>query len=248
MDNKFNYDPNAKPLTTEELNQAKELIRNYPKVSRHRSDPPIANQSIANVSFVLLEKPQNGVYGLIKIRGVWPDIDIATNESEKIIRDIDSTQIIHQVHVGHWALITNNEEYTSDQMDVKTKEDELTLRDRAMKEQARKNQQKQREIQERKEELKLTKEDEDEDSLDYYTKKRVARKELQGYINQGNEKIQKLKKSLRKVDDEITKLDKTNPTFTKLWLDNYNKARIKAGLEPISESGLMEVKVLGTME
>lgn len=249
MEKKINYDPNAPPLTNEELQvAAKELIRTYPKVTRHKSDPTIPNKAVANVSFILFDKPQNGVHGLIKMRGDWPDDNVATKQAENIIQNVDSTQIIHQLHVGHWCLITNNEQYTLDQMDVKTKEDEMTLRDRAMKEQALKNQQKQLELQERREELKLTKENETEDSLDYYTKKRVARKELQGYINQGKEKLEKLKKSLKKVDNEIEKLDKANPNYTKLWLDNYNKARVRAGLEPISESGLMEVKVLGTME
>ena len=246
----LNFDPKAPPLTENEMKFArKELISAFPKVTRHKVDPEIPHQVIFNVSFMLLDKPHNGVVGFFKPRGVFSDEDKATTHAEDIIKTVDSCFIIHQAHMGHWSPITNNQEYSKDQMDVKTQKDELALRDRAMKEAARKNQELKRELEERKEEVKnRTHDDDNPESLDYYTKKKVAQKELSAYISQGKEKLKVLKKSLRKVDNELFQINKKHPDYCNQWLDNYNKERVRAGLPEIKETDLEQHNILGTMD
>lgn len=246
----LNYDPKATPLTDEELKNAKsELINTFRKVTRHKIDPAIPRQNILNISFMLLEKPHNGVVGFFKPRGAFNDEEEATNSAESIIKNVDSCFIIHEAHMGHWNPITNNKEYSQDLLDVKTKEDEILLRDRAIKEEAKKNQQLQRELQERKEEFKnLATNEEDPSSLDYYTKKRVTEKELKAYIIQGEDKLKKLRKSLRKISKEIEEKQKLHPEYEKQWLDNYNKFRAAAGVDPLTEDDLLKPNILGQMD
>ncbi len=245
------FDSDAPPLTKDELESAKKdnMIRSYPKVIRYKNDPRIPGQEISTASFMLLKEPKDGVVGFIKPRGSF-DSEQATKHSEDIISNVDSIFVIHQLNTGYWNPITNNEKYTLDQMDVKTQKEDIALRDRAAKENAAKNAQLQREIQEQKELLRQENPDEteDPDSLDYYTKKRVSQKELRGYIMQATEKLHTLKKSLKKVETEIIQLNKKNPTYIDKWLDNYNNARRRVGLEPLTESDLASTKIVGPID
>ena len=250
-----NYKPDAPPLTNDELIAAKaDLVRDYPKISRHKVDPStpdLAMQKIANVSYMLLKEPIDGVYGFMKVRGTWPDVETATKDDERIIKTVDSVFPIHQAWVGHWVPITNNPRYSQDQMDVKMKEQDAALRDRAAKENNAKNEQMRRELEERKEQLEDTTRDLDNDplSLDYYTKKKVSERELKTYIVQGNEKLKKLKKSLKKIQDDIEKINVSRPTYRDQWLDHYNKARVKAGLDVVeSELDIDKAPVFGNTD
>lgn len=245
------YDPKASPLTKEETENAKkELVSTFPKVVRSKVDPRIPHQEYTNISFIFLKEPKDGVYGFFNPRGTWEDADKATEESEKIIQNVDSVNKIHIAPTGYWSPITNNEKYSQDQMDVKTNDKDFALRDRAAKDAARKNQQERRELNEKREELKNLESDIDAnpESLDYYTKKKVAQKELNGYLVQANEKIKTLKKSLRKVEKEIKDLSKKHPEYIDQWLENYNKARRRVGLEDIKEKDIEETPTLGHIE
>ena len=43
-------------------------------------------------------------------------------------------------------------------------------------------------------------------------------------------------------------LNKNNPKYVDQWLDNYNQARIKVGLDAITEKDLEKIGIIGTME
>lgn len=240
--------PNHPSLTQEQTTEAmKELIRNYPAITRHGTDPSITRQEIGLVSFMLLKEPKDGIYGFIKLRGNYEDVEAATKKSEDIIKNVDSVFPIHQLNVGFWHPITNNEKYTQDRLDVKTNENEIMLRDRAAKENEAKNQRQRKEIENQKEEVKNVDIDSDKDSLDYYTKKRVSQKNLNAYVNQAYEKIKTLKKSLKGVNKEILELNKAHPSYVNHWLENYNKVRVKSGIEPMTEEEIDKIPILGSM-
>lgn len=249
----LNFDPEAPPLTKKELKEAKKvLIHKFPKVTRTKFDPPIPNQDILNISFMFLEKPQNGVYGFFKPRGAY-SLDAnnkskgADDRSEFLIKEVDSCHVIHQVNMGHWNPITNNEEYTLDQMDIQTKEQEIQLRDRAQKENHIKAQRQKREISEREEELRTNDKLDDPNSLEYYTTKQVSHHELKNYIKQGKEKLNDLKKKMRNIEKEIVVINKDHPTYVNQWLDLYNKERLKSGLPEVKESEFNNLNFVGPM-
>lgn len=243
------YQPDAPDLTIEEMKFAKkEMIDQFPKVARHKFDPKLVGQEFTNLSFMLLKEPINGVYGFVKPRGSWPDADVATSEAERIIKKIDSVFKVHIAPTGHWSPITNNEQFTLDQLDVKTQEQDKALRDRAAKQAAEENESMRRELRENKERLEQDEDDDidmNPDSLDYYTKKRVTARELNSYIIQGKEKLKDMKKKLRKVEKDYIDIHKKHPEFKEQWLDNYNRARKRAGLEPVTIADLETPNITG---
>ncbi len=246
---KENFNPDAPPLTDEETKLASAaLIHKFPRVTRYTHIPNKGGvQKFTNMSFILFNEPKNGVYGYFRPSGEWLDGDIATTEAELVIKEVDSLSKIHLAPSGHWSPITNNEQFSLDQMDVKMKEEDHALRDRASKEKEAQNRQEQRELNERAEELKKDESDLDHDkeSLDYYTKKRVSKRELQGYILQANEKIKTLKKSLRKVEKEINELNKRHPVHIDAWLKHYNDARRRVGLPDVTETDISTTQSMG---
>jgi hypothetical protein len=245
---KESVNENAPPLTKEETkNACAELIRNYPAVSRHGVDPAIDGQEITCLSFMLLKEPKNGVYGFVKCRGSHRDVDAATKKCETLIKEVDSVFPIHQAKTGYWVPITNNPAYSEDRLDVKTKEQEIALRDQAQKDQVRQTQQKSRELEEKKKEVETRDIDADPESLDFYTKKKVSQKELKGYIDSGVQKLNYLKKQLKKINKEVLEINKKHPVYIDQWLDNYNKSRENVGLPPITEEALEKMPVMGQM-
>jgi len=240
------FNKSAPPLTDEETKLAmKDLTRTYPRVVRDKCDPEIPRQNLANVSFKLLKEPKDGVYGLFCVRGVYDDIEKATDRAEFLIKTSDSTVPIHQHHVGYWGLITNNELYTSDQLDVKTSEQERSLRDRAQKEADLKSEQIKKELRSRKDELEKERTTEEFGTLDYYTTQRVSERELKGFIHQKEADLVTQKKSLKKVQGIITELKKKNPEHEGQWLENYNKARERAGLPRLTADDIEKIPQLG---
>jgi hypothetical protein len=251
MSDKGVFKKDAPSLTDEEALAAyKDLVRTYPKVVRNQQDPPLPlhlRQNIANVSFKLLKEPKDGIYGLFIVRGTWENDEDATKDAERIIKNVDSTVPIHQVPVGYWGLITNNEKYTQDQLDVKSSEQEITLRDRIAKEQRLKNERQQQELRDQKKKLedKSSDNDDDESSLNYYTKKRVAERELFGYITSQEETLEVRKKSLKKIRRDLEELNAKYPEHDSKWLENYNQARTRAGLTRLTEDDIAKIPNVG---
>lgn len=247
----LNYDKNASPLSEEEMKSAvPELTNAFRKVTRDKVDPT-DNYKFMNVSFMFLKEPHDGIYGFFKPRGVYMSEEEAALGAEKTIKYVDSCFIIHTAHMGRWNPITNNKKYSNNQMDVKTEQDEITLRDRALHQESLKNRELKRELDERKEMLKtqsVKSEDLSPDSLEYYTKLFVGIKETQAYIKQGEQKLERLRKTVYERLNTLVELNKRHPEYEKEWLNLYNKEREKVGLTPVTEQELDKPNILGQLE
>lgn len=247
----LNYDPNAPPLTDEEMKSALPSLTNtFRKVTRDKVDPP-SQFPFMNISFMLLKEPHEGVYGFFKPRGCYMTEEEAALGAEKTIKYVDSCFIIHTSHMGRWNPITNDKKYSKDRMDVKTEQDEITLRNRALHQESLKNQELKRELEERKEMVKtqsVKSDDFDPESLEYYIKLVVGCKETQGYIRQGEEKLEKLRKTVSERLGTLSELNKRHPEYEKEWLNVYNKTRESVGLTPVTEQDLEKPNILGQLE
>jgi hypothetical protein len=237
------FKPGFRTLTEDETNSAAQdlIIKHpYPKVIRDHIDPPIVGQKHTNVSFIFLNEPgktANGkpIFGFVKVRGVWPDELPAFDDAKRLIREVDSQNIIHQFPVGYWAPITNDESYSKKVEDVSNNEQEDELRRKAIREAESEQKRIQRELQEREKELQEREFDRDPDSLDYYTLKKVSYQNIAKYISDGEKKLDGLRKALLKNEEEINRLNTSFPQYSEMWISNYNKERERAGLDPIKE-------------
>jgi Family of unknown function (DUF5832) len=207
----------------------------FPQVVRSMSDPPIAQQKVGNVSFMLFNEPKKlksgkPVYGFIKLRGNWSDDNLAKKEASKIICEHDSKYKIRIAPVGEWVPLTEDESVVKEQFDIKTTDSpQVQLRDQAVKEKEEENAKIMKELRDKEEELKKDLYD-DQTSLDFYTMKRVTDLRLNENLDIYYKKIEEIKGKI--IDTrKITKtLEKDHPEYTSQWLDNYNRELRKAGV------------------
>lgn len=210
-------------------------ISHYPKVVRRLQDPPITNQVYSNISFMLYKEPRklsNGkpVYGFVKSRGNWPDVDTSKQEAGKLIREVDSKFQIRIAPVGAWVPITEENAFVKDLEDVRMNEEEVHLRDSAIKQKMQEQRTLQNQLREREEELKSGDIYDDPSSLDFYSMKRVTEITLGEAIITQRRTLENTIANLEKVRTELKLLERLNPSYTEEWIDRYNVERRKGGI------------------
>ena len=208
----------------------------YPKSVRTMVDPPIPGQGLGLLSFMLFKesrKLRNGtaVYGYVKLRGNWADESQAKFEASKIIREVDSKYKIRIAPTGGWVPITDEDAFVKEQLDVRMKDDEKHLRDQAVKEKEAEQRQIQREIREREDEVAHGGDIyDDPKSLTFYSMRRVTELRLMEAREQQIKQIHSIKKTLRKVQKELKRLECEHPEYKDKWIDRYNEERRKGGI------------------
>jgi len=207
----------------------------YPKIVRTMTDPPVNNQSIGNISFILFNEPKKTksgkpIYGFCKLRGNWNGEQQATFEASKIIREVDSKYPIKLAPVGGWVPITEDEDASKEKLDVRMKEEEIQLRDEAVKEKEAENRRIQREIQDRAEELKKGDIYDDPTSLTYYSMRMVTELRLIEERERQLKQLAGVEDNIRKVQEELAKLEVKHPSYKEDWIERYNEERRKSGI------------------
>lgn len=230
-------DPSAPILSKEEGNNAvKDLLKNnyialkYPKVQRLRTDPPCpGNQVYSLHTFVPASgaKPdKDGIYGVMKIRGTFPNEEQANQWCEKIIREVDSYNEIFVGYVG--------KEFPLTTLDKFAKVDEINLREEmnniAKEEVKKKREQEEQEkqsIENRRKALLEESRDVKEkslDPLDFYTTMCIKRASLRSTQEDLEKKKKEIDHLLKEHSKTIHKLDDENPTFCKMFKERYMKS------------------------
>lgn len=210
----------------------------YPKVVRSKVDEAIENQGQGLVSFMLLKEPRQTkegkrIVGFFKLRGNWSDEHQATSRASKIVREQDSKYPIRVAHVGHWLPLVDDEAMARKNINVNVEEspDEAAAKKKAMEDEEEKRKRIMRELEERKEEIENAKDyNDDKESLDYYTMKRVVWMRLQESIELERRKLKNLEEKFSEICGVLYKLDSEHPSHSEKWIDNYNIPRKKAGI------------------
>jgi hypothetical protein len=240
-------------LTTEEIKEAlKELVVKgdgyyaFPKVEKLYKDPVLPNQNVALLSFVPSKgatPDKDGVYGLVKVRGVFPTESEAMNRAEFLIRGVDSFHKIYYTTVGVPFVLSKNVKANDvKEIDVRKKVAEVVsenIRENRDEENNTINDMKEKE----KELLSDVKEDKVFDPVDRCTELNVKKSHLSFTYVQTAKKMLEMKTGILKCREEIAKLFQEYPECEKEYRQRYMDARKKSGLPDDDESFL---KYLGT--
>lgn len=211
-------------------------VKEY-QVDRYYADPPQFNQKISLVSFIPSSgatPDQDGIFGMMKVRGVYATEEEANERSEYLIRNVDSYHEIFHCHVGRPFPITTENKFAQSvkSIDIRKKTTELISEDILNKKREEKNEMVDMQEREKKllEESKNAQEGKAMDVFDEYVTMNVKRAQLLWTYKETMEKLNTMKDSYTSAVDRIKELDVENPEFQNEYKEKYFQARRDAGI------------------
>ena len=220
------------------------------QVDKYYADPNQYGQNIALVSFIPSKdaKPdKDNIYGMMKVRGVYPTEEEANERAEFIVRNIDSYHEIFHCKVGRPFPITDSNEFanTVKSIDIRKKTTELISEDILNKKREEKNEM--MDIQQREkdllEESKKAQAGEKMDVFDEYITMNIKRAQLLWTYKETQEKLKTMKTGYMTSVERIKELDEEFPDYKNQYKEKYMEARRQAGI-PDEKNSFVEFLAL----
>ena len=231
------------PLSNDEMQHAfKDLNVNgsldilYRKLERLYADPKISEQKIALVSFTPSSgatPDKDGIYGMVKVRGVYPTEEEANERAEHLVRAVDSYHKIFHTWVGRPFPLLEGSDFSEEvnKVDLRRKANEITSG----------HVKKQREIEKiefeelaERERALIEDVNKTPDPYETYIECQVKKANLTHMFLQAREKMEAMKKTILECRDIISKADGENSEFRDKYKEDYFKKRDEVGI-PRSE-------------
>lgn len=228
--------PTREPLTNTQVNIAvphlvnKDYIElNFPKTQRIRVDPILEHQKIGVITFIPSKSavPDNdGVFGVLKVRGCFEDEDKADIFTEDIIKNVDSYNENYYVYVGKdFPICIDNDKFckTTKEVDIRSKLDGIAKE--KIVEERKKEELEKREVQQRHQQL-LTdvKTEKDFEDLEFYVSLRVKLAQARMMQEEYEQKLKQLGKTIKLTKEQLYTLDEKFPDYIKQYEAKYNSA------------------------
>jgi hypothetical protein len=244
---------NASVLTSEDLVEAmntlnvRDAVKLFPKYDRLYADPVIPNQHICLHSFVPSSgatPDKDGVYGMIKVRGVFATENEANVRAEFLIRNNDSYHTIYHSIVGRPIPLSHNSKYVADTVEIDLNKKVTSTMKEDMKEKKEKDKKELEDIKKREANLleDVKKAPEDVDPEEKYITARVKKAQLVWTYLKSLEKIEEMKKLIVDSRDLVKKMDEENPEYQHTYFERYKKARDASGL-PNDDNSFMKYMI-----
>lgn len=226
-------------MTDDELDQAIEkLTRKWPQVEKRWADPDIPGQVFCSYSFMPASgvKPnKDGLYGLLKVRGVFANEEDRDGHAEDILNNVDSYHAINHARVGYpTPLVDDNDDrycLETENIGIKEKVKEEMSKNIRMHREEQKNfaEEAEKRAQEEKQKTEAALRGEIDQDERYITL-RVKRANLIFTLYQMLAGMKRYKDTLNQTIEVIAKLDEEFPHFQHTFLEKYNKAAEEVGL------------------
>ena len=226
-------------LTKEELKEAvselsvKDYVKTFPRVEKFYADPKLENQVHALVSFFPSKgaKPDDdGVFGMLKVRGTFQTQDEADLRAEYLIKNVDSYHSIYHTYVGRPFPLASTKKYICEtkEVDIKKKIVETTSEEvRKKREEEKKDL---REIKEREEELLKDVAKTEVDPYERYIELMVKKSQLSWTYHNTMKKMEEMKNSILSSRQELKELRDKDEDYHLKYYERYMDARKKSGL------------------
>jgi hypothetical protein len=215
-----------------ELN-VKDFVNKFPRIEKFYADPKYENQVHCLVSFFPSKgaKPdEDGVYGMLKVRGTFATQDEADLKAEYLIRNVDSFHSIYHTYVGRPFQLAATKKYIVEtkEVDIKKKIVETTSDEvRKRREEENKTME---EIKEREKELLKDVAQTEIDPYDRYVELMVKKAQLTWTYNETQKKMNDMKNNIIKARAELSSLREKDEDYHAKFYSRYMDARKTAGL------------------
>jgi hypothetical protein len=242
-----NYKPNqdVPPLTGDDAKHAvadlssSQFLQKYPKVERYYSDPQYRDQVYSLHSFLPAAgatPDKDGIYGMIKIRGVFSNQQEMDQRAEWLIRNVDSYHRIYHGYVGRPMPACDSSKFSAEETEIDISKKTAEVASENIKQKRDQEQRIKKEIKEREEMLLEESKKEHTDPVERYTELAVKKAHLTWLYLRTDEQMKQMKESIIKARQELKELDETNPECRQQHYDKYMNARRESGLPDDDDS------------
>jgi hypothetical protein len=220
------------PLSDAETQAAVETLQfgSFPAYERGYKDPIYENQVYCLHSFVPSKgatPDSEGVFGFMKCRGTFFNIQEANDRAEFLVRNVDSYHDIQTSYVGRpFPVCKDTKKFVKEtvEVDIKTKAVKTISDDIKQKKADEKKMIS--DIKEREERLlEQTRPDYEEPPLETYTTLQVKKANLVFTYVETQKKLREMRKKIQEAYREIRAFDEKHPECKEEYFDNYMQAR-----------------------
>ena len=239
-------DASVSSLSVEETGEAmkelyvKDFIEKFPKRERAFADPIYGGQVYSLHSFIPSKgaKPdEDGIFGMIKFRGAFPNQQEADSRTSYLIRNVDSYHKIYMGWIGRPFPCSTSSKYSAEtkEIDIRKKTTQVVSEDIKQKKEDEK-----REVDDMKEReqvlLDSSGEEPKEDPLEQYIVLRVKKAQLAWTYLETQKKMDQMRKSILSARTDIAEFEDSDSSYKEQYYEKYMEARRKSGLPDDDES------------
>lgn len=218
----------------------RDFVAKFPKVDKFYADPTIPGQQIALHSFVPAKgatPDKDGIYGMVKVRGVFATQREADERAEYLIRNADSYHSIYHSYVGRPFPLSRDKKYVANTVEIDIRKKTTETIDKDVKDKRDDERKQMEEIKDREKKLRDDVSS-DIDPEDRYTELQVKRAQLSWTYVETLKKLDEYKRIILKAREDIAALEEKNPEVREKYVEKYMAARREAGLKENEESFL----------
>lgn len=217
-------------ITLEQMNEIKKIKLKditFLQEDRYYADPNQMNQLLSLVSFVPSKgaKPdEDGIYGMMKVRGVYATEEEANERAEFLIRNVDSYHEIYHAYVGRPFPITTSDKYAADikKIDIRKKTTDIISED--ILEKKREERQEMMTMKDREkmllEESKKAQRNEPKDIFEEYITENVKRAQLVWTYHETLKKMKQMQESFENATNRIKEIDNLHPDYVDKYMES----------------------------
>jgi hypothetical protein len=226
------------PLTNDQLDSAMNAKYKtwFPERNTVRCDPDIPSQVYCLHTFVPVKGAtpnEHGVYGVMKVRGVYRTEEEARKRAEHLVKHYDSFYNIRTSYVGAPFPLCGNEcKYIKDdqvdEVELGKATKEAVTDD--IKERRRKEKDEIKEMEDRQKRLLEDVKQEELDPFETYTMLHTKRAQSIWTMREAFEKLCKVRKVVLDAERDIARMDTESDEYREDFTERYYKARREAHL------------------
>lgn len=244
----------SKPLSNDEVNDAfkdlhvDQVVPSYITCDRKFNDPQINGQTYALYSFIpskTVQPDSDGLYGFIKIRGVFSRIEEAEERSKELIQYFSANQIFicevgKPVPLEQELKTKKNVTY----IDHPNREEQTLKLADLVGDQTLKEKKEIENILERKKLLKddVAKTPQDKTPIDKYIELHVKRATNSFSYIKGQKQLENMKNIIIKTREEIADMDNKYPNLKDEYIEHYSKAKQETGIDQATDEMALYIK------
>lgn len=251
-DVQIEQDSRSSTFTDEQFNSAKQtlyhtdFVEKFPRVDRLYADPIYNNQVYSLHSFIPSKgatPDEHGVFGFMKFRGTFQNLEEANDRAEFIIRNVDSYHSIQTGYVGRpFPVCVDTDKFVKEKHEVDIRKQAIDTVSKDIKQKRLEEKKEMEEIKEREKNLLATTGDDYEpEPLEKYTTLQVKKANLVFTYVQTQQKLKEIQNHIKNAYKEIREMDAQSSEYRQQYFDNYKQARKQAGLpEKEAEENFMK--------